>query len=531
MAGASINRATLMESARSYRNSPQAARTTHKIEVTLATDRMDKPETPSIQQMYDHSKVKHLPGKDRKGNGEFIDWGTKLYRLELELSYKTNEIVVLQKKLQKYASELYPGGDSNKKSVVQSLRQQNENLRKRLATKERQIKWEQKRCRRLDSELATEKKITKNLRKEQTTNHKAVQTLPANHEAVQVGSNLKEPKTRTVMTQCSPTVVKVTNTTKVTSEGRNANASKTSTVWCTTEHKSPRDGNVRTARSSTIISPNASSSNVHARRNQKTKTENVTVENKVRVEVVPKEAVTDGRSSTTAISTTKKSNPICDNFVPTKKGVQFASAMTIKENPQTSQENKDPLEMSITQEFDKDNSVKTMIQSNRDFEIKQKPMLFSQSGQVISGIEHTSLPERLNSASCEDDSGRGSFVSDRGTPSSTCRVNQSPNARVSYKQILDGASPSSSFSAGGHIYERNVPDFMTSQSYSQRSATRKGDPRFNTTAWEIYNRGSPSNVNGIVPYYLFRRSNDHDLKSKSREKPVFVHVSEIMMQR
>lgn len=83
-------------------------------EVTLTTDMMDKPETPSIRQLYDQPRVKHLPGKDRKGNGEFVDWGTKLYQLELELSFKTNEIVVLQKKLQKYVRELYPGGDSNK---------------------------------------------------------------------------------------------------------------------------------------------------------------------------------------------------------------------------------------------------------------------------------------------------------------------------------------------------------------------------------------------------------------------------------
>lgn len=76
--------------------------------------------TPVVEQLYNPSTVKHQPGYSIKTKqGEFVDFGTKLYQLELQLSYKDNEINLLEKKLKKYAQELYPSGNSSKVGVEQ----------------------------------------------------------------------------------------------------------------------------------------------------------------------------------------------------------------------------------------------------------------------------------------------------------------------------------------------------------------------------------------------------------------------------
>jgi len=79
---------------------------------------LDCNQEPSVEQMYSNSE-NVLPSwnpKTRVTTGKYVDWGTKLYHLELELSYKNNEIEILKKKLKKCTDELFPDGDCGKVS-------------------------------------------------------------------------------------------------------------------------------------------------------------------------------------------------------------------------------------------------------------------------------------------------------------------------------------------------------------------------------------------------------------------------------
>lgn len=76
----------------------------------------NKPTELQIKEMYSEYKQVQ-PGRFPKSmiaTGEFVDWGTKFYQMQLELSYKSNEIEILKKKLKKAHQELYPDGGNGK---------------------------------------------------------------------------------------------------------------------------------------------------------------------------------------------------------------------------------------------------------------------------------------------------------------------------------------------------------------------------------------------------------------------------------
>nr|XP_039257563.1 uncharacterized protein LOC120334177 isoform X1 [Styela clava] len=535
----------------SYWNVPQAVKTTQTLSdsMTSGYGMPSPPPTPSIQQMYDPAEVKQLPGKGAKGKGQFVDWGTKLYQLELELSYKNNEIVLLNKKLKKYTDELYPGGNTSKKSVITSLQNQNDVMKKKLEVKEGQLRREQTRCKGLQHELAEVKKHNLELRRRHLVNEKGVQTLPINNKDTQASSPPKKPRTRTVMTQCSPTVLKVTNSTKVTSLPQPSDSKVSGTQRKL--YRKARDHYTNSYSTSTF-SPGSSASSIT--NNFKTKVsprspaQNVTVENKVKLEVVPDHSNTTS-TSVVPFSTASSLSPKTSMFIPSKPGVKFATSMTIKESAEAARKVRDPLEMSITQEFDKENSVRTIVQSNRDFEIKEKPALISANGQVVSGIEHTARPECLKpkSYTTDGDSGISSAcdVSDAGSPSffrgTRTDMNSPQSSRISYKQILDGSVPEPNAEhPQGRVYERHLQEYMQ-RPYpasthpmppSYRNLQTRPQSPYNSTSWDIYNRNyQKSDQTSMIPYYLFRRSNENAERNRSNEKPIFVHVSEIMMNR
>ena len=64
-------------------------------------------ETPYIQQLYSSfydsrsNGVKCLPSANPYTRGAFVDWGTRMYELEMELQKKCKEVVELEQKLTK----------------------------------------------------------------------------------------------------------------------------------------------------------------------------------------------------------------------------------------------------------------------------------------------------------------------------------------------------------------------------------------------------------------------------------------------
>ena len=59
--------------------------------------------TPVINKMYDYKSTrfntKCVPSSDPGKVGKFVDWGTKLYEMELQLQDKNEEIEFLRKKI------------------------------------------------------------------------------------------------------------------------------------------------------------------------------------------------------------------------------------------------------------------------------------------------------------------------------------------------------------------------------------------------------------------------------------------------
>lgn len=170
--------------------------------------------TPVIEQLFNPADTKCLPGKGVKGRGEFVNWGTKLYELELELSYKNNEIEVMKKKLKRFADELYPDGNTAKKSVVEGLKNQCEANKRKLENAERKLKWEQNKRKGLEHDLSEVKKQNLALRRQNLSNDKAVQTLPDNSKQIQTRLGQKK-QLRSVTTQCSPAVISVSSSTRM----------------------------------------------------------------------------------------------------------------------------------------------------------------------------------------------------------------------------------------------------------------------------------------------------------------------------
>uniref|UniRef100_H2Y2P6 Uncharacterized protein n=3 Tax=Ciona intestinalis TaxID=7719 RepID=H2Y2P6_CIOIN len=159
-------------------------------------------DTPHIKQMHEPCQPGQHP-KSRVASGRFVDWGTKLYQLQLELSYKNNEISILKKKLRDRTNELFPGGNTNKKSVVTTLRTKCDTLERKLQMKNQELKFEQNRSVSVSRELAKVKKEYNELRREKRSNNKAVQTLSTTSKSVQAKHSAPVAKTRNIMTQCS----------------------------------------------------------------------------------------------------------------------------------------------------------------------------------------------------------------------------------------------------------------------------------------------------------------------------------------
>ncbi|XP_076804083.1 uncharacterized protein LOC143448296 [Clavelina lepadiformis] len=166
------------------------------------------PSTPRIANMYE--PIKCLPSKHPKthySTGKFTDWGTKLYQLELELSYKNNEIAILKKKLKTFAEELYPEGNMAKTSRVSILRKKYQASEAEVLRKNRLLESEKKRTRKVERELSSVKQLYSELRHQKTNNDKGVQTAPENNKSVQVKPR-SPTTTRSIMTQCTPVYIK-----------------------------------------------------------------------------------------------------------------------------------------------------------------------------------------------------------------------------------------------------------------------------------------------------------------------------------
>nr|XP_002125823.2 uncharacterized protein LOC100179290 isoform X1 [Ciona intestinalis] len=490
----------------SYWNAPEILR-------TLTTEDMYELDTPHIKQMHEPCQPGQHP-KSRVASGRFVDWGTKLYQLQLELSYKNNEISILKKKLRDRTNELFPGGNTNKKSVVTTLRTKCDTLERKLQMKNQELKFEQNRSVSVSRELAKVKKEYNELRREKRSNNKAVQTLSTTSKSVQAKHSAPVAKTRNIMTQCSYVSVKPMTSSKASVSVAQTNKTNGSLqLQMTCDANGEQQGAIQ--RTQVTVAQQAikqadqlrsgSSDSPQMRHRQQ--------------HVVP-------MSPEFAPAVVLSSTPSRDN------SPQYVTEVNINEEPKS--RDGEPLQMSFSQEFS-DGGVKTYVHSNKNFAITESP--YATRTQSAAPVM-----EKLSAS----DSG---VFTDGYSPDHMRRTTPYPPATAppTYSPLLRGYNQPQLRTE--RTFERSVPYYMNNDLHksdlgSPSSSRTLSKPR-NPSAQSFHDSfiaSSPRNVfypgtcyedpthGGKIPYYLFRREAGSD-GMKRGDKPIYVHTSEISLCR
>jgi len=519
--------------------------------------------TPDITQLYQNENVRNTTKSYPSKKGGFVDLGTHLYELELELSKKNNEIAVLKKKQQKFVEEMYPDGEVKQKSHLNVLRDKCIMTEKKLILKSEQLEWEKEKNKKLNKELGTfKKKVTRLKNRPQ---HKSVQTVQLKNRSIQVQIS-SEPKTRNIMTQCTPVMALDMTSAPATPASRNN--SSLNVLRNIMNHEESRENYERRSTPTPPKKRSPPQSYTH-----------------IMDSINPSAATSAIRSTPHADTETAESGRKVVEFVnvpqtkkeesgtSSKKPSEYATAVHVKA-PASLRKDED-LEMSFIQKFS-DGNVQTIVQSNQKFNVTERsvkvdkdtfnqvtsvpsslplpPPQLSEPERAVSAplirtqtpeahqLATNATPDRLypthhhdkhNNLSSSESSGVFSGASSRN-PSPVHNMNRQYYTQVSNTPLA--MSPTRP-ETPKRVFERSLPYYMnTAEDQQHPNGSGPFSNEYKDPFREVrqhlasrHNTSRPPSTPSPLPYYLFRRSSTDPNQIKVNKKPLYIHTSEITL--
>jgi len=519
--------------------------------------------TPDITQLYQNDHVRNSSATTKSypsRKGGFVDLGTHLYELELELSKKNNEIAVLKKKLQKFVEELYPDGEVKQKSHLNVLRDKCIMTEKKLILKSEQLEWEKEKNKKLNKELGTfKKKVTRLKNRPQ---HKSVQTVQLKNRSIQVQIS-SEPKTRNIMTQCTPVMaLDTTSAPAKPASPASRNNSNLNALRNIMNHEESKENYERRTPTPKKRSPPQSYAHIMDSINPTGATSAI-----MSSPLADTETAESGRKVVEFVNV-----PQTKREESNKKPSEYATAVHVKA-PASLRKDED-LEMSFIQKFS-DGNVQTIVQSNQKFNVTERSVkvdkdTFNQVTSVPPSLPlpppQLSEPERVTSAplirsptpeaqpvnttpdrlypthqhnhqdkhnlSSSESSGIFSGASSRN-PSPVHKMNRQYYTQVSNAPLA--VSPTRP-ETPKRVFERSLPYYMNSSEDQHPNGSgpfsnENKDP-FREVRQHLasrHNTSRPPSTPSPLPYYLFRRSSTDPNQIKVNKKPLYIHTSEITL--
>jgi len=461
-------------------------------------------ETPYIQQLYSSfydsrsNGVKCLPSANPYTRGAFVDWGTRMYELEMELQKKCKEVVELEQKLTKSIPKR-PYKEVTKKGQTPKMQNYRDRLMKnenQLILKREELKWEKQRSKSLLLEV-NELKATVRKYKAKRMISKSTQTTRASTKSVQTQSHdFNLAQTRTISTQ--------------------------------------------------YISPQMT-----VKINQPFETEYGTIFDK---NLVHNEPTTLDGTVTDNSNTYQEASEISAREIIGPKdmeNVKYATAINIKSPKQGL--NDSPLEMSLVQKFG-EGKVQTLVQSNKKFHITEKALTVPTVDQINKAIttfhQHKNAlmpnsPSPTTSYQTVDSGVSSEFEASR-PPSAEVKFNEK-NSRINSRKVqfpqCHQHQPNNQAN-NKKAFESSIPRYINRSQQVGQSSILKRRPQTahssensrsrDTQKSAIQTYSAPPRKHpdyDRIPYPFLRNLMNQDLIYKKEEKPVFFHTSEIQLYK
>lgn len=463
--------------------------------------------TPVINKMFDYKttrfNTKCVPSSDPNKVGKFVDWGTKLYEMELQLQDKNEEIEFLRKKMNNKSPYKKKYSPQASKPRAATFKEKCMKLEKKIAIKVEENKWEKEKGRQMAVEI---NKLRAELRiyKPKRTANRGCQTEKKITKSVQTQPRYLFPTKRHISTQCvSPTV-------KVTIDDPSN---------CVTEEYTFNEAPIVDDRNQALV--------YHQSEHP--------------VNYVRKPLQIQNNYSEQPIAYINKSLQKESSTSPIdNEEIEYATAVSIKGARKKSTD--EPLEMSLVQKFG-GGKVQTLVKSNEKFHITEQAVTVPNPKQINKAIEalhkdnlHVGGYSHGRAVSPNDS---GVFEFSRPATANSETANQK---RVnSAKKILFPKSPNRSYSRFSPqppkqiTFERTLPRYLNGTNYHVKQhpstpALYTRQPNKGCHGYEVANspvlfRRSESNRVPLENQPFLKRL----LMNDEQKKPVYLHSSQIQL--
>jgi len=463
-----------------------------------------------INKMYDYKSTrfntKCVPSSDPGKVGKFVDWGTKLYEMELQLQDKNEEIEFLRKKIKNQSHNKIKYSPQSTKPRAATFKEKCMKLEKKISLKIEENKWEKEKGRQMAVEI---NKLKSELRKHKPkrTANRGCQTEKKMTKSVQTQPRYLLPTKRHISTQCvSPTV-------KVTIDDPSN---------CITEEYIINEPPI-VDENRALVYHQQEQPVYYAREPLK---------------------IQDNHSQQPIAYTNKFLQKESLKSPMKNEEIEYATAVNIKGARKKSSD--EPLEMSLVQKFG-GGKVQTLVKSNENFQITEQAVTVPNPKNLNKAIEalhkdnlHVRPVSPNNNLHVRAVSPNDSGVFEFSRPQTANSESANQKRVNSAKKILFPKSPNRSYSRFSPqppkkiTFERTLPRYLNGTSYHLKQHP-------NTPV--LYTRQPAKGCHGNeASPVLFRRSNRVPMESQpflkrllmqeqaqQQKKPVYLHTSQIQL--